>query len=158
MNSSYCAPRSNSITHKSLLEAWAAIKIPQHLILISLLWEAEGLGIPLQEHKNKRQLFTEEKKWETDEFTSAPISFGGTGVQQGRVVPAALPRCQQLRDAVVHLAWLSAAEPCPWVLLNNHGQHFGRNPEVPSHQGTPGWQETCRKLQWKMLRHLTAKS
>lgn len=75
MNSSYCAPRSNSVTHKSLLEAWAAIKIPQHLILISLLYEAEGLGISLQDHKNKRQLFTEEKKWETDEFTSAPISF-----------------------------------------------------------------------------------
>lgn len=83
MNSSYCPPHSNSITHKSLLEARAAIKIPQHLILISLLYKAEGLGIPLQDHKNKRQLFTEEKKWETDEFIYAPISFSGIGVQQG---------------------------------------------------------------------------
>lgn len=71
MNSSYCPPHSKSITHRSLLEARVAIKLPPHLILISLLNRAVGLGSSLQDHKNKRQLFTEEKKWETHEFIYA---------------------------------------------------------------------------------------
>lgn len=43
---------------------WVAIKMPTHLVLVSLLHRAVGSGIPLQDFKKK-------KKKETQEFIYA---------------------------------------------------------------------------------------
>lgn len=74
--------------HKSLLEAWVAIKMPMHLVLVSLLHKAVCSGIPLQDCKNKCQLFTEKKKKEMGNVgihlcteTTVPICFSGATVQ-----------------------------------------------------------------------------
>lgn len=133
--------------HKSLLEARAAIKMPTHLVLVSLLHEAARSGIPLQDLKKK-------KKRNTGIYlcaeTTAPICFSGEW-----------PACCLFWLSVAHwhlTAPNPAAKPYPWVLLSNHGHRFGVNPLTPHWWGTPEWQETCWNWQWKMFQHRTAKA
>lgn len=130
--------------HKSLPEAWVAIKMPTHLVLVSLLHGAVGSGVPLQDFRKKkrkhRNLFM---RWNNCSH-----------LFQWRM------NCAYCLFLLSVAHWqLTApnptAKPYSKVL---HGHRFGVNP-LPSHQwGTPVWQKTCWNWQWKMFQHWTAKA